>query len=269
MPMILITGNKGFIGRHLQAKLEKEGHEVYGLDRLDDHNLTSALERAPWERIEKIFHLGAITDTRCCDPKLFWDYNVEFSIKLLDLADMKMIPIHYASTSAVYGNQYKPNIPNPLNQYALSKLMVDYYVRDRHWHTNVVGFRFFNVYGMDERKGATASLVNKLIHAKEPAIFKASKVYFRDFVCVEDVVEILRGTYKNGIYDIGPGKPTNLMELADEIMKYTDKEYSLIPMPKDLKAQYQQYTCAGEKPDELEYFDYTNVMDWLAENMNS
>jgi ADP-L-glycero-D-manno-heptose 6-epimerase len=268
MPMFLVTGNKGFIGRHLQAHLEKQGHEVYGLDRLGDHNLTSALQRVPWERIEKIYHLGAITDTRCCEPQLFWDYNVEFTIKLLGIANIRMIPIHYASSAAVYGNQYKPNIPNPLNQYAMSKLMVDYHVRDHKWDTNIVGFRFFNVYGMDERKGSTASLVNKLIHAKEPTIFRASAVYFRDFVCIEDVVEVLTKMYKNGIYDIGTGKAINLVELADGIMEYTGREYSLIPMPKDLKPQYQEYTVAGEKPDELEKFYYKSVGQWVYERQD-
>jgi ADP-L-glycero-D-manno-heptose 6-epimerase len=265
MPMFLVTGNQGFIGRHLQERLENDGHEVFGIDLLGDYDVFKTLERVPWQQIEKIYHLGAITDTRVCDIDIMLKFNVEFSKKIITCAEHFHIPIHYASSSAVYGNS-RDNKPNPLNQYAMSKLMIDYYVRDHKWTTNIVGFRLFNVYGMDERKKDRASLVNKLIHAKNPAIFKASAAYFRDFVCVEDVVEVLIKTYKDGIYDIGTGTSENLLELAEAITKYTGRDFSMIPMPKELKPQYQEYTKAMFRPDELDGFKYKSVGEWLWDN---
>lgn len=275
--MYLITGNMGFIGSHLQKFFEDRGEQTWGLDPIDPNHylitvnqLIDEIQRLPWKRIKRVFHLGASTNTQLFDPHHFYQYNVRFTQKLLMYADYMGVPVTYASSAAVYGNSM-PNSSqvNPLNQYAMSKLAIDHFVRDYDWKVNIVGMRFFNVYGMNERKGDMSSLINKMITSKEPKLFRGSSAYYRDFICVEDVVEILSRTYVSGIYDIGTGHPANLKEVADKISYYTGKDYDIVPMPDVLKKQYQEYTRAKFFPEELSGFTYKSVNSWLLNNLES
>ena len=112
------------------------------------------------------------------------------------------------------------------------------------------GFRYFNVYGEgEEHKGDQASPISKFTkQAKENdiiKIFEDSEYAFRDFVCVEDVVDVvLDNTAGSGIYDVGTGNPISFNEVAELIAKKEGAEIEVIPFPKHLEGKYQEYTCA-------------------------
>ena len=71
------------------------------------------------------------------------------------------------------------------------------------------GFRYFNVYGDGEDdKGDQASPVSKFTkQVKETGkikLFTGSKNYYRDFICVDDIVNIvLDNNKRSGIFDLG------------------------------------------------------------------
>ena len=81
-----------------------------------------------WDKVELIIHQGAITKTTEKNIDIIYKYNVYFSIKLFEKAIKYKIPIKYASSASVYGNQ--TNIINPLNYYSISKVIIDYWVMD-------------------------------------------------------------------------------------------------------------------------------------------
>jgi len=68
---------------------------------------------------------------------------------------------------------------------------------------------------------------------------------FRDFIHVHDVCNIhnhfLNHPPTSGIYNIGTGKATSIGKVAST---YKDTEFNRIPMPSELKGQYQYYTRA-------------------------
>lgn len=249
--MILVTGHKGFIGRSLCDRLMVEKHDVIGIDALDGdpHELTKAID---WSKITMIYHQGAVSSTLETDVAKIYSLNIDYSIKLFEKAIEHGIPVRYASSASVYGNS-KDYSYNPLNYYAMSKLTVDMWVQQNSYRFKapITGFRYFNVYGLDERKSDyTTSPIYKFIEqAKNDGIIKlfyGSENMYRDFVWVEDVVTVIMGDRYavKRIFDVGTGKPESFLSVAQMISKKYDVPIKFIPMPDNIKRHYQHYTKA-------------------------
>lgn len=249
--MILVTGHKGFIGRSLYNRLKYEGHKVVGIDAIDGdpHELTQQID---WSGIELIYHQGAISSTLETDVAKIYSLNIDYSIKLFEKAIEYGIPVRYASSASVYGNS-KDYSYNPLNYYALSKLTVDMWVKENldRFLAPITGFRYFNVYGLDERKSdyTTSPIYNFTQQAKNDGVIKlfyGSENMHRDFVWVGDVVEtIMSDRYAmKRIFDLGTGKPESFLSVAQTISNKYDVPIKFIDMPKNIKKHYQYYTKA-------------------------
>jgi ADP-L-glycero-D-manno-heptose 6-epimerase len=245
---VILTGSDGFIGKRLKQKLE----QVWEVVEVEQNDCWMFLDHfTEWDDVECIFHMGAISDTTASDPVNINYYNVTFTLSLFQIAIAKGIPVKYASSASVYGNGVSQF--NPLNFYALSKLTVDYWVQDHIDEFKFVqGFRFFNVYGdgeEDKLKRNQASPVTKFIHQAKTegkiTIFEDSDEYMRDFVCVDDVVEIVIGNSKpSGVYDLGTGMPISFGRVAELVSKTYDVPIVEIPFPDHLRGKYQTFTCA-------------------------
>lgn len=115
--MILVTGHKGFIGRNLKKYLEDQGDWVYGFDAVDGDPIELAKD-VPWEKITKIYHQGAISNTTELDVLKVMRWNVQSSVEIFEKAIKHKIPVHYASSGSVYGQSmavHKTYDYNPLN----------------------------------------------------------------------------------------------------------------------------------------------------------
>lgn len=247
--MIIITGSSGFIGKKIIDRL-KEKSDLLLIDQEDAWRLLRDFNE--WEKVSLILHQGAISSTTEKDLQKLWHYNVSFSCALLNKAIEYQIPIKYASSASVYGNTQGEI--NPLNQYAISKLQVDYTVLDNIDKFKLVqGFRYFNVYGDGEdHKGNQASPVSKFTkeikETGELNLFEGSDKFLRDFICVDDVVDIvLNNNAPSGIYDIGTASPISFQHIAELVAKKEGGKINTIPFPDHLKGKYQSYTCADMK----------------------
>ena len=256
--MNIVTGTGGFIGKHfknsLKNVLEVEIDDCFKL--LEDFNR--------WDEVDMIVHQGALSSTTNRNVDMIYRYNIDFSIRLFEKAIKHGIPVKYASSASVYGNQEK--IINPLNYYAMSKATVDYWVienMDRFRH--VQGFRYFNVYGEgEEHKGDQASPISKFTkQVRETGklkLFEGSDKFLRDFVCVDDIVDVvLNNNAPSGIYDLGTGKPISFQEVADLVIKKEGGDIEYIPFPDHLKDKYQTYTCADNNFD----YEFKTVEQYL------
>jgi len=244
--MILLTGSSGFIGKNFCEKLSS--HDVLMLDIDDAYRFLREFNE--WEKISLIIHQGAISSTTEKNINTLHHYNVYFTIQLFEHAIQNGIPVKYASSASVYGNTNGQI--NPLNQYAISKLQIDYAVLDAlDEFSHIQGFRYFNVYGEGEdHKGDQASPVSKFTkQVRETGkikLFEGSDQFIRDFVCVDDVVDIvLNNNAPSGIYDIGTSSPISFQEVAELVAKKEGGEIEYIPFPDHLKDKYQTYTCAN------------------------
>jgi ADP-L-glycero-D-manno-heptose 6-epimerase len=269
--MIVVTGGLGFIGQNLVRELKRQGN--VGVVVLDIKNECVDLLHF-WllthgREIDCVFHLGAITDTTVMDRNLFDDYNVSSSMFVWNVCRDYKIPLIYASSAATYGDgeegfDDEKNILNlkPLNPYGWSKQQFDVWVLEQEkqppfWY----GLKFFNVYGFGEaHKGKMASVAlqmyNQLKNLDFIKLFKsyrdnvADGEQKRDFVYVDDVVDVCVWLYKNkpisGIYNVGTGKARSFNDLTKAIFKCLEEKEKIqyIDIPNQIKNNYQYFTEA-------------------------
>jgi ADP-L-glycero-D-manno-heptose 6-epimerase len=242
--MILLTGSAGFIGKKF---LENITDPVMELEKNNSYKFISGFDK--WDQVSLIIHQGAISSTTEKNISTLHHYNVAFSLFLFQKAIEYQIPVKYASSASVYGNT--KDQMNPLNYYAITKLQVDYFVQDNiDKFSSIQGFRYFNVYGEGEdHKGDQSSPISKFTKQIKDTgklqLFKGSDKFLRDFVCVDDVVDVvLNNNVLSGIYDLGTGSPVSFQEVAELVAENQKGEIEYIDFPDHLKGKYQDYTCA-------------------------
>ena len=192
------------------------------------------------DAISQVFHQGACSATTEWDGRYMLQNNYRYSIALLDYCNAQSIPLIYASSAAVYGASQafgeEPANERPLNVYGYSKLLFDQYVRRGlaagRYSNQVVGLRYFNVYGPHEQhKGSMASVAwhfrNQLRDTGRCRLFEGADGYGdgeqrRDFVYVGDVVRVnlwcLDNPGVSGVYNVGTGRSQTFNEMANAII---------------------------------------------------
>ena len=244
---ILITGYKGFIGQNMTKALS-------------DHTLSFYEPGEPLpiiQGLDWVIHLGAISSTTETNVELVMQHNYDFSRWLASECKLHGVNFQYASSASVYGmyKNFNESAPlNPQSPYAYSKFLFDRYISHLagDWPICVQGFRYFNVYGPHEdHKGDQASPFFKFKkQARETGIiklFEGSDQYLRDFVPVERVCDVHRQFLEineTGIWNLGTGQPRSFQSVAEEIAQQYNARIEYIPMPDNVKKQYQTYTCA-------------------------
>ena len=269
MRKVILTGSDGFIGKSFKKTLSK----TWDVVEVEKHNCWSfLLTFKDWSQVDFICHQGANSST--VDKDLFdiWKTNTEFSLNLFQLAIEHQIPVKYASSASVYGRTN--DTMNPLNYYAISKLTIDYWVQDHIKECkHVQGFRYFNVYGDGEDEKIIrdqSSPISKFIYQAQTdgviRVFENSKTFFRDFVCVDDLLNImLDNTRESGIYDLGTSNPISFLAVANIVAKYYNAHVEYIPFPKHLEGKYQTYTKA--KP-EWGTYHFKTVEDYVKDSVD-
>lgn len=265
---ILVTGGAGFIGSNIIKKLNKSGlsnilivedidncclDNLTGLQYVDMVDFRSVINDLHKIDSDNIIHQGAIVDTTYQDVAKILYYNYFFSQRLADYVLDSGAKLIYASSASVYGHN-RDKTEKPLNYYSISKYIFDKYVRSllKEYSADIIGLRYFNVYGPGENhKGRMASVIYHSLKANQkdisPKMFEGSENYYRDFIFVSDVAEIvsycLTHSVTSGIYDCGTGVARNF---KDAITLSSNIEPTIVPFPDDLKNQYQKYTCADQ-----------------------
>jgi len=187
--------------------------------------------------------------------------NFDYSTVLLRRCMDQSTRVIYASSASVYGfssNNYfsESDTMQPQNLYARTKAMFDDYAREFiNYHSQIVGLRYFNVYGRNEsHKGNMASVIYKFFQQKKQGkicLFEKSHLYRRDFIHVDDIVDINFFFWENpqvsGIFNAGTGDDRAFQEIGDIVSSRYNLEIDYIPMPDKLQRQYQEYTCADRR----------------------
>lgn len=306
--MIVVTGGAGFIGSNLIKKLNQQSHEkILVVDDLTDGRrftnlvdckfydycdkddfIQKIIQRKISEKITVIFHQGACSDTTEWNGRYMMQNNYDYSKFLLHFATEQTIPFIYASSAAIYGdgkngfNEQDNNCEKPLNVYGYSKYLFDQYVRRvlPETKSQIVGLRYFNVYGpREQHKGKMASVAyhfhNQLVQTGVMKLFVGSGGYQngeqrRDFIYVEDVVNVITWFWKNpeksGIYNVGTGKSQTFNDVAHAVMNWHNRgKIEYIPFPENLQNAYQSFTEADIS--QLRLIGYENPMSNVAEGI--
>jgi ADP-L-glycero-D-manno-heptose 6-epimerase len=276
-------------------------------DYVDADTFYSQFARGGFGPVEAVFHEGACSDTMEANGKYMMANNYTLSVGLYEACQKHSVRLLYASSAATYGMapaahngsdvpaafRETPVHERPLNVYGYSKLLFDQRMRrecgadfsriasspagqpGRAGRGNqVVGFRYFNVYGpYEQHKGRMASVAFHQFHQFQAAgkvkLFGDYGGYgagaqMRDFVFVDDVVAVnlwfLDHPQHSGIFNLGTGlaQPFNDVALAVVNSARTSKDapavglpdaratglIEYVPFPDALRGKYQCYTQA-------------------------
>jgi ADP-L-glycero-D-manno-heptose 6-epimerase len=246
---ILITGYKGFIGQNMVNHFGKD-HDLVLYELGEEH--------PSLDGVDQVIHLGAISSTTCTDKQALKTQNYDYSVWLILECVKRQIPIQVASSASVYGTKNmtfkETDAVDPQNLYAKSKAAVEAFCGGLKATSPVQLFRYFNVYGPHEdHKGDQASPQHKFQKQVDELgyikLFKGSEDFCRDFVPVEQVIDVHESFFdvkESGIWNVGTGAPQSFFDVA---LSITDN-IEWIEMPEQLKSSYQKYTCANtEKLD--------------------
>lgn len=321
--MIIVTGAAGFIGSNIIAGLNARGitdilavddleqgdkflnlRDLQFADYADKDDFRRLLNARRLSEISAVFHEGACSDTTERNGKFMMDNNYQVSLELLDFCTEMRVPFIYASSAAVYGalDTFREDVAfeAPLNVYGYSKFFFDQVVRRRmdSFRSQVVGLRYFNVYGpREQHKGRMSSVAfhnfNQFLKEGHVRLFGGYDGYgpgeqTRDFIFVDDVVNVnlhfLDHPNICGIFNCGTGRGQSFNDVAQTVVN-TIREYQgkpsltleeqvdkgllrYIEFPDDLKGKYQSFTQAnlGQLKDEGGYkTTFTNVQDGVAQ----
>jgi ADP-L-glycero-D-manno-heptose 6-epimerase len=266
---ILVTGHEGFIGKNVASYLQQKGHEVEGWEW--QPGILPSTEDYDW-----CIHLGAISSTTYTDVNQILEQNFEFSVRLAQICENFGTNFQYASSASVYGptEHFTENgALIPQSPYAWSKYLFDRFINQYidEFQIKIQGFRYFNVYGEgEEHKGDQASPYTKFTHQAQNGtikLFKNSDQYLRDFVCVDDLCKLHEKMFdveQSGIYNAGTSNPVSFEFVGRAIAKKYSADIEYIPMPENLKAQYQKYTCANlDKLNSVVDMQWTSIEDYI------
>ncbi len=307
MKRIVVTGAAGFIGSNIVKGLNARGMDnIIAVDDLtlgekfrnladlkiadyvDAHDFYDRFALGAFGEVEAVFHEGACSDTMETDGKFMLANNYTLSCQLFQACQKQGTRLLYASSAATYGGsdtfREDPAFERPLNVYGYSKLLFDQRMRRECGvrfeclaaakGPQVVGFRYFNVYGpREQHKGRMASVAfhqfNQFALDGKVKLFGDYGGYtagaqMRDFVFIDDVVAVNLWFFDHpeisGIFNLGTGRAQPFNDVADAVvntMRSNRGAASLtheamvsaglieyVAFPDSLRGKYQCYTQA-------------------------
>jgi UDP-glucuronate 4-epimerase len=270
---ILVTGAAGFIGFHLSRRLLEQGHEVVGLDNLNDYydvdlklgrlkQITTQENFKPVrldladrdgmarlfkeEQFDVVVNLAAQAGVRysLINPHAYVDTNLVGFVNILEgCRHNKVKHLVFASSSSVYGANTKMpfsvhhNVDHPVSLYAATKksneLMAHTYASL--YKLPSTGLRFFTVYGPWGRPDMAYFLFTRAILEGKPIdVFNYGRMQ-RDFTYIDDIVE-------------------GVVRVIDKIPEPNAEWSGETPDPSTSYAPYKLYNIGNNNPVELMHF---------------
>jgi ADP-L-glycero-D-manno-heptose 6-epimerase len=283
----IITGGAGFIGSNVIATLNERGvDDILVVDLLGTdekwQNLVGLKFADYWEvddfrfhlrqdslgEVDAVIHLGACSATTERNASFLADNNYRFTRELCEWCLHHNTRFVYASSAATYGDGalgYSDDLDRlpelkPLNMYGYSKHLFDLWARRMNLFDQIVGLKYFNVYGPREaHKGDMRSVVHKAWgQIKKDGVVKLFKSYrpefkdgeqLRDFVYVKDAVAatlLFTESSGGGLFNIGTGRERSWLDLAKAVFAALGREprIEFIEMPETIRDKYQYSTQA-------------------------
>lgn len=253
-PRALITGMQGFTGQYLARELESAGYEVYGttyhckvsdasifcLDLCDKVSVRECIRHI---RPNIVAHLAAISFVAHGDASEIYTTNLIGSRYLLDaLASLPDVPrsILFASSSNIYGNCDIDPIdesvaPNPVNDYAISKLAMEHMTRLWSDTLPITIARPFNYTGIGQSLNFLLPKIVDHFKRGEREIQLGNINVARDFSDVRSVCrvyrQLLEQSHAGAVFNVCSGVAFTLRQVLDMMAKIAGYPIKVIVNP--------------------------------------
>ncbi len=215
---ILLTGNLGFIGNYLEAKLMASGHRVIGYDKGDNF---------PEKQADVVYHLAANSSVYPIieNPQLGLE-NIELTFNVLEWMRKTKTPrIIFASSHEVYSGG---------NLYGASKIsceaMIWAYCKTYGIKATIV--RLANIYGFNDHADRFMSTVIRLAKENKPISIYGGKKKKLNFVYIDDCLEaFIKSLYREGVYDVNFPTSLSLVSVAKLIIELLGSKSEIVMKP--------------------------------------
>jgi ADP-L-glycero-D-manno-heptose 6-epimerase len=288
MKTLVVTGAAGFIGRNTVAELNARGatelllvdelgcdekwRNLLGLqfeDIVSPDRFLQMIEADELPEIEGAVHLGACSATTERDADFLLRNNYHYTRTLCEWSMRNAVRFIYASSAATYGDGAAGYSDadgataglKPLNMYGYSKHMFDLWALRQGLLEEIVGLKYFNVFGpCEDHKGDMRSVVSKsyeqIGREHQVQLFRSYRAEYadgeqmRDFIYVKDAVDVTLSFLERrdaaGLFNCGTGIARTLKDLAAAVFRAMDipVRIEFIDMPEALRGKYQFFTQA-------------------------
>jgi len=219
----IISGGLGFIGKNLVIKLRELKKEFQVLDRLNDFDVIKDPIFHAW--CNTFVHLAAFTNVR---------ESIEHPVKsIMENTEGTLSCLHYARESgAHFIFASSMGAAKSLSPYSASKLAGEAFcvAYRASYDTPTTILRLANVYGphSKHKESVVAKFIKNCLDRENIKIY-GDGLQTRDFIHVDDVVRTILHCSKAKLINVGSGKATSILKLAEMIRSLSAELTGYIP----------------------------------------
>lgn len=290
----LITGIKGFTGHYMAAELSAAGYEIFGLgsspvQQIDHYFQVDLSDAAQVKRAvdaispDVVIHLAAIAFVGHANPNAFYEVNVAGTRNLLQALDetvSKPDAILIASSANVYGNntpgKLSENTPaNPANDYAVSKLAMEYMAKLFQNRLPLIIARPFNYTGVGQADNFLIPKIVNHFRDRKNVIELGNIDVWRDFSDVRYLVKsyaaLLHSNAFNQIVNVASGEMHSLREVITLCEELTGHHIQIkvnpeFVRPNEIKKLCGDVTLLNQIADQkLQKIPLRETLKWMLE----
>jgi len=285
---LIVTGAAGFIGRNVVAEVNRRGSsDIVLVDSLGTtekwknlvglrfEDMVTPEDLWDWLRgrrpgpLSGIIHLGACSSTTEADAEYLMRNNYRYTRQLCEWALANSTRFIYASSAATYGDgsfgfsdeDAVTERLAPLNMYGYSKHIFDLWALRNRLFDQIVGLKYFNVFGpyedhKDDMRSVVAKAYDEVRRTGRLSLFKSYREgtpdgeQRRDFIFVDDAVDVtlhfLADGTASGLFNCGTGTARTWLDLGKAVFSSLGLAPAIdfVDMPVPLRAKYQYFTQA-------------------------
>lgn len=286
----------GFTGKYLAAALHAAGYVVFGLSHKPEKIIPNSIKKvyvgdlADAASLSKVIdevqpdiviHLAAIAFVAHGDVEAIYSTNIIGSRNLLQaLSIAKKMPksVLMASSANIYGNNVSGMLdesvsPAPANDYAVSKLSMEYVARLYKDKLPIIIARPFNYTGVGQSENFLIPKIVSHIRRKAPIIELGNLDVARDFSDVRTVVQYYKGLVEQpaaigGCFNICSGKAYTLEEVLKIVNSIAQYDIEVVVNPSFVRAQEVKILIGSPVKlrntiDSIQDISLTETLNWM------
>tara|TARA_R100000030_G_C3235714_1_gene119353 strand:+ start:210 stop:1154 length:945 start_codon:yes stop_codon:yes gene_type:complete len=303
--VVLITGGAGNIGSYILDKvLDQNPKKCIVIDNLfnsdkSNHNLKNDLVKFYPLDISSLDEMQYIFETykpnyvfHCASmliqdsetlPRKSIDTNITGTFNIVDLSNRHGVEkICYSSSASVYGEpQYLPvDEEHPFQYknfvYGWTKITAEM-IFESNCEVDWLGFRYYNVYSDRMREGAFYTQVfpifyNKINNDEDITIFGDGSQTM-DLIHADDIANAnvmgLESDVTNEFFNVGSGKETTVVELAEIMMGIMNKKVEIIYKDDDSQKVKNRRSSTDKINNLLDFTPRVKIVDGLKSYIES